>query len=193
MTGAIVRPWGEEAPGDAATRFAGRTSLYRAFDADGRLLYIGISMDWAKRWVGHGLTSPALFQLTARLDVAWYETRADAASAEADLIREFKPPYNVAGTREPTERPKYGYARFFDPEPLAPPPADLSREPTMTLVQASAVLKLEVKTIRNLLSEFKHEFQRAYQKHPRGYQLRMLSEADLYQLRTIISRLDTSC
>lgn len=171
-----------------ASVFGDRTCVYRAFDASGRLLYVGISGDWAKRWVAHGMERPTMFLEAVRLELTWYETRPEALAIEAELIRTLRPPYNAA-PKERALRPPFGYARFFDIGPLPPAPTDLSREHTLLLVDACGALAVDIKSLRNLLSEFQDEFEPVYRRVPRkGYRLRVLSEADLHQLRVILAR-----
>lgn len=73
------------------------TSLYRAFDAGGNLLYVGIAKNWARRWEQHSERSP-FFALVARLEIETHPTRDAALSAERAAIRAERPAHNVAGT-----------------------------------------------------------------------------------------------
>lgn len=169
-------------------RFNGRTCVYQAFGADGGVLYVGVSWSWPRRWQNH---AEDLVAHVVRLEVAWYETRQEALDVEAELIRTLQPPFNAL-PKDYIDRPldkRYGYDRFLDDTPLPPPPPDVSREPTRTIDEIAPALGLEKKTVRNLLSEFRRELgPRAYRKTPHGYQLRLLSEADVYLLRAILAR-----
>lgn len=77
-----------------------RTALYRLFDAEGRLLYVGIAFNPADRWRGHSSTKFWWHEVSRR-EVEWRETRGDALRAEAEAILVERPLYNVAGTEEP--------------------------------------------------------------------------------------------
>ena len=80
---------------------AAPTTLYRAFDDAGRLLYIGIAVNWASRWERHRQRS-AWFDEVARLDLRTYPTRSSAALAEAAAIRAEKPVHNIEHTDRDT-------------------------------------------------------------------------------------------
>lgn len=74
-----------------------RTALYRLYDADEDLLYIGISETPEKRWVSHADTKSWWPQVAAT-SVEWFETRELAQAAEAKAIATERTPYNVAGS-----------------------------------------------------------------------------------------------
>jgi hypothetical protein len=72
------------------------TALYRHFDANGDLLYIGISKDPEGRWMAHrGNREPWIHQAARRTD-EWYNSRPEALTAEAKAIRAERPPFNGA-------------------------------------------------------------------------------------------------
>lgn len=71
-----------------------RTALYRLFDAEERLLYVGVAFDPAERWKEHAKSKPWWCDV-ARKAVEWRESRTDALVAEADAIRTERPLYNV--------------------------------------------------------------------------------------------------
>lgn len=70
-----------------------RTALYRHFDASGRLLYIGISLNAVSRLAQHRITSP-WFEDIARIELEWHETRTAAHDAERAAIRDERPIHN---------------------------------------------------------------------------------------------------
>jgi DNA-directed RNA polymerase specialized sigma24 family protein len=80
--------------------YSRRTALYRLFDTEGRLLYVGIAFDPADRWRGHASTK-SWWHEVARREVEWRDTRSAALRAEAEAILTERPLYNVAGTEEP--------------------------------------------------------------------------------------------
>ena len=74
----------------------GRTDLYRMYDEDGALLYVGISFSAASRAAQHRKAQPWWPQMS-RIDVEQFDSRDEALVAETTAIREEIPLYNVAG------------------------------------------------------------------------------------------------
>lgn len=70
-----------------------KTSLYRHFDAGGRLLYIGISANPFARLSKHQSTS-GWFRDVAKIEIEWLSDRASALSAEAKAIQDERPLHN---------------------------------------------------------------------------------------------------
>ncbi|MFJ7999002.1 GntR family transcriptional regulator [Streptomyces sp. NPDC096310] len=70
-----------------------RTALYRLYDADDRLLYVGISRTPEDRWKRHDLFK-WWWPKVARKTATWLPNWADALKAEAAAIREEKPRFN---------------------------------------------------------------------------------------------------
>lgn len=75
-----------------------QTELYRHFDRQGRLLYIGISKDAEKRAMQHR-TNSEWFIYQFSMTVETLPSRADALKAEKDAIKSEKPPYNKDAPR----------------------------------------------------------------------------------------------
>lgn len=73
-----------------------RTALYRHFSADGRLLYVGISLCAIGRLAQHRQTAHWFGEIS-RVDVEWLPSRRDALKAEAEAIRKESPMHNIAG------------------------------------------------------------------------------------------------
>lgn len=74
-----------------------RTALYRLYDADDRLLYVGISKRPAVRWAEHAIDKADLWWAdVVRKTVEWFETREEAETAEVRAIRTEKPEHNKA-------------------------------------------------------------------------------------------------
>jgi hypothetical protein len=67
--------------------------LYRCYDAEGRLLYIGISLNPLQRTDSHSHTS-RWFHLVVDIKVKRYWTRGVAIAAERDAIIAERPLYN---------------------------------------------------------------------------------------------------
>lgn len=72
-----------------------RTALYRFFDEDDVLLYVGITDRPGRRWEQHMREQP--WWPTARSHtVRWHESREAADTAEREAIRDERPVYNIA-------------------------------------------------------------------------------------------------
>lgn len=80
----------------------GAVALYRFFNAQGRLLYVGISSVPAQRWAFHSLHAATTWWPQAALkQVQWFSQRSDAAAAELRAIRTEAPLYNCGGAPSP--------------------------------------------------------------------------------------------
>lgn len=66
------------------------TAVYRCFNADGQLLYVGCSRDTLKRTHGH-----PWHRQTTTITVEWFPDRYSAMEAEAAAITEERPLLNV--------------------------------------------------------------------------------------------------
>jgi len=78
-----------------------RTALYRFFDASGRLLYIGISLQQVARQRQHRASSE-WYQDIARSTVEWHPSRSSAADAERLASQAERPGWNRAFNRKRT-------------------------------------------------------------------------------------------
>lgn len=83
-------------------RKALKTCLYRHFCTNGTLLYVGISMSPLARAAAHK-QSPWAYDI-ARIEMEWFDTRAEAEAAEREAIKTEGPAHNLAGvTRPPSD------------------------------------------------------------------------------------------
>ncbi len=73
-------------------------TLYRHFDAQGNLLYVGITNYEPKRRMEHKL-SAKWFKEIARVETAEFDTREQAAAAEIAAILVEKPLHNIESRR----------------------------------------------------------------------------------------------
>lgn len=74
----------------------GRTALYRYFDTDGQLLYVGIAFDPEVRAEQHARSAhDTWWKLAAKRTDEWFDTRRDAEFAEIDAIARERPRFNV--------------------------------------------------------------------------------------------------
>ena len=71
------------------------TSVYRYYDSNGILLYVGITSRGATRNREHNSTKE-WWQFVASQDVEHHPTRASAEARERDLIKSRQPPFNKA-------------------------------------------------------------------------------------------------
>jgi len=69
------------------------TQLYRHFDAEGQLLYVGISLQSMKRLAEHKNNSDWFDEIT-RVDIEHFSDRNAAMDAERKAVQEEKPKYN---------------------------------------------------------------------------------------------------
>jgi predicted GIY-YIG superfamily endonuclease len=79
------------------------TTLYRVFDASGRLLYVGIT-DWTpdRRMMEHRYKQAGWAPLAKRFTYEQYDDRESAVAAELSAIRNEDPVWNIEG--RPLER-----------------------------------------------------------------------------------------
>lgn len=70
------------------------TALYRHWDKDGALLYIGISLNTMARLSQHKRTSCWFYEI-ARMDIEWHASRELAEAAERVAIVAERPKHNV--------------------------------------------------------------------------------------------------
>lgn len=76
------------------------TALYRKYDSNGALLYVGISMDPKHRDTVHGVLSPWAKHVE-RTEIEWLPDRTSALEAETIAIRDEDPIFNVSKSRHP--------------------------------------------------------------------------------------------
>lgn len=77
----------------------GPTDLYRHFDADGALLYVGISLSALGRLQAHKSGSHWSSKI-ASVTIESFATREEALRAEKEAIRTERPRFNIAHARE---------------------------------------------------------------------------------------------
>ena len=97
MTGRLRKPPDPVVP-EAEITGAGvpTTALYRFFDADGNLLYVGISDNLTARFKWHR-DAQSWWGSVARKTITWYGTRNKAFAAEDYAIKTEFPLYNLQG------------------------------------------------------------------------------------------------
>lgn len=78
-------------------------ALYRFFDADGALLYIGLTADPGRRWKSHEANQP-WWHLVRRAEMEMFPSREAVRAAEKAAIVAECPKYNVAHSKHPQPR-----------------------------------------------------------------------------------------
>ncbi|MET9222403.1 GIY-YIG nuclease family protein [Streptomyces sp. NPDC003300] len=68
------------------------TALYRLFDTEGRLLYVGITNMPNVRFDAHRMK--AWWKQVARRELVWFDNRQEAGWAEVRAIRAERPMHN---------------------------------------------------------------------------------------------------
>jgi transcriptional regulator with XRE-family HTH domain/predicted GIY-YIG superfamily endonuclease len=76
-----------------------QTAVYRIYDAEDALLYIGISNSFGRRWTEHAKVQP-WWPLRRKQIVTWCDSRKDAEDAEEAAIQAEAPRYNVMHARK---------------------------------------------------------------------------------------------
>jgi hypothetical protein len=71
-----------------------RTALYRHYDADGALLYVGISLSPMARTGQHSMDA-CWFDSVSSISIEWHENRSAALDAECIAINFENPRHNV--------------------------------------------------------------------------------------------------
>lgn len=74
-----------------------RTALYRLLDADGTLLYVGVTSNLGQRFYQHRQEKPWWSQVAGMM-LTFYDTQPEAAEAERAAIRGETPLHNVRST-----------------------------------------------------------------------------------------------
>ncbi|MGW7330449.1 GntR family transcriptional regulator [Streptomyces sp. NPDC054840] len=90
------------------------TALYRLYDADDQLLYVGIAKDPTARWESHARSprSSRWWSLVERRSVEWYASREEADVAETGAIKAERPLHN----RAKVPGVHFVNFRYFSPE-----------------------------------------------------------------------------
>ena len=101
MSDAEDKPTGSEVIRDFVSRLPARPGVYRMFDAKGDVIYVGKAHNLKARVSnytrlgGHTNRIMAMITLTAHMEFVTTSTEAEALLLEANLIKKFKPRFNV--------------------------------------------------------------------------------------------------
>jgi DNA-binding transcriptional regulator YiaG len=113
--------------------------LYRHFDTDGRLLYVGISLSAVARLSAHFRDAVWCDQI-ARVEIESFASRAEAEVAEVEAIRLEKPRYNI----------RHRVQQSAPPEELPSTPEEVKAARSslgLTLAQLAAVMGVRIMTV----------------------------------------------
>ncbi len=83
---------------------ANRAELYRHYDTDGNLLYVGVSHSTIVRLMGHKCTSAWFDQITT-IKIERFDCREDALRAERKAIETESPLHNVKNSLREIPQP----------------------------------------------------------------------------------------
>ena len=123
------------------------TALYRHFDAEGVLLYVGITLNWRNRTWQHKKTAH-WFRDIAEIKIEWFDKRNEAIEAERDAILNELPKYNIQ-------------LRYTEPKKAKEDRADEAKmeiirqvlfSPIYTLEGAAEVLGASVSHIKKMIT-----------------------------------------
>lgn len=84
-----------------------RHQLYRHFDIEGTLLYVGISINTPARLSQHRICSN-WFARIAKITICHFDTEADARNAEREAINTERPLFNFQGRAHCLDKPEHG-------------------------------------------------------------------------------------
>ena len=82
------------------------TEVYRFYDADDRLLYVGVTDNWPARFHDHAKKA-AWYKDTKRIDLQSFETRKEALAEELKAIHNEDPVWNVNGSAKASATEHY--------------------------------------------------------------------------------------
>lgn len=90
-----LTPWHARGRHNYSKRPTGKTAVYRFYDRNGKLLYVGITNNVERRIAQHLVDKPWAHQIVRR-SVEVYSSRDAALAAERRAIRRERPKYNIA-------------------------------------------------------------------------------------------------
>ncbi|MBV8664654.1 MAG: helix-turn-helix domain-containing protein [Hyphomicrobiales bacterium] len=127
------------------------TQLYRHFDAEGRLLYVGISLAALTRLAQHKERSH-WFAAIATVTIETFATREDAIQAETLAIQTEAPRFNIKMAQGADEDPDASRLGISRSQILA---QIVSLNPVYTDMEAADLLRTNPSAIRRLIKEGK--------------------------------------
>lgn len=100
------------------------TTVYRMFDAEGVLLYVGISVHAPSRFHQHASDKP-WWPLVRNVIVEHFATRGEAEAAELEAIQTEAPIHNIAGSLTRATAPRRPVKRAREAGPVRVVPGSL--------------------------------------------------------------------
>jgi len=98
-------------------RSEGNTTLYRHFNENGILLYVGISLKWTSRTKEHHRRSP-WWRDVANITLQHFDTLKEARAAEKIAIDQEKPVHNKMRDFKAQKLPPPRHSLLWYPEPI---------------------------------------------------------------------------
>lgn len=133
-----------------------RTALYRLFDTDGALLYVGITNDPEVRWKAHSYKKPWWPDVSEKT-VMWFKDRTAAATAEARAIRLEAPRWNIAQPDEADPFRGGGGTKTGGRPATGQTPVITVRIPPELHAELKRIAKEEGRSVSSLLIEAMHD------------------------------------
>jgi predicted GIY-YIG superfamily endonuclease len=98
-----------------------RAAVYRHYDAQGVLLYVGCSTDPIARTKSHR-SKANWFDQVARIDVEWFDSKSDALAAEREQTQALSPRYLPASPdrKRRSAEPQTVLAQYIATQPKRP-------------------------------------------------------------------------
>ena len=134
-----------------------RTALYRLLNADGALLYVGITNNPEVRWKAHSRKKPWWPEVSEKT-VKWFDDRMAAATAEARAIRLEAPRWNVA---QPDENDPFrggGGTKMGGRPATGQTPVVTVRIPPDLFAELKRIAEEERRSVSSLLIEAMHDW-----------------------------------
>ncbi|NUR04241.1 MAG: GIY-YIG nuclease family protein [Streptomyces sp.] len=138
------------------TAITERTALYRLFDANGALLYVGITNDPEVRWKAHSHKKPWWPEVTEKA-VMWFVDRTAAATAEARAIRLEAPLWNIAQPDEADPFRGGGGTKTGGRPATGQTPVITVRIPPDLHAELKRIAKEEGRSVSSMLIEAMHD------------------------------------
>lgn len=143
--------------------------LYRHFDREGALLYVGVSLSAIQR-LGQHADHSHWYSSIARVEIENFETREEVLAAERKAIVQENPRHNLKRPREERKRAVEAQKQIEESR------TELMRrlvvfKPMHTLQEAADVLALSTKGLRQLISsgQLGHVMIEGAAKDPKTY------------------------
>lgn len=134
-----------------------RTALYRLFDTDGSLLYVGITNDPEVRWKAHSYKKPWWPEVVEKA-VLWFDDRMAAATAEARAIRLETPRWNIAQPDEADPFHGGGGTKKGGRPATGQTPVVAVRIPPDLVAELKLIAQEEGRSVSSLLIEAMHDW-----------------------------------